>query len=127
MVLRSLQLSLMRADHRARKMGIGRAVAFQRRDAVQHEVGNADAFPRDQVHTASLGKIAFRALRVLRQDGVPHRLGEQVTVGEPAGRAPVQSSEERRVGKECVGTGSARWLPSLSKKKKQELYSITTI
>src|SRR3546814_6085940 len=54
------------------------------------EVGNADAFPRDQVHTASLGKIAFRALRVLRQDGVPHRLGEQVTVGEPAGRAPVQ-------------------------------------
>src|SRR3546814_7175579 len=90
MVLRSLQLSLMRADHRARKMGIGRAVAFQRRDAVQHEVGNADAFPRDQVHTASLGKIAFRALRVLRQDGVPHRLGEQVTVGEPAGRAPVQ-------------------------------------
>src|SRR3546814_3333050 len=70
MVLRSLQLTLMRADHRARKMVIGRAVAFQRRDAVQHEVGKADAFPRDLVHTARLGKIALRAVQIWRKDGV---------------------------------------------------------
>src|SRR3546814_15715898 len=64
MVLRSLQLSLMRADHRARKMGIGRDVAFQRRDAVQHAVGNADAFPLEQVHTASIGNLSLDRMSV---------------------------------------------------------------
>src|SRR3546814_294522 len=49
MVLRSLQLSLMRADHRARKMGIGRAVRSEeqkdRKRVVKGQSGSVGVSP----------------------------------------------------------------------------------
>src|SRR3546814_20753350 len=70
---------------------------------------------RSEIHGCLHGK-----LRIARQQAQLPPLGQRGTARLPQRRSPSlwrQSSEERRVGKECVSTCRSRWSTFHSKKK----------
>src|SRR3546814_11541948 len=66
---------------------------------------------------AMRGHLLWRRISVVRALSLPVDLLEGAAAARLRERRRVPSSEERRVGKECVSTCRSRWSPYHSKKK----------
>src|SRR3546814_15601884 len=96
----------------------GRRVALHRRD-----VGVVFQDHRLLTDRSVFDNIALPlTLRGMRRGEIGRRVRsvlEQLGLGERERALPTQRSEERRVGKECVGTCKSRWSAEHEKKKKK--------
>src|SRR3546814_7783246 len=61
-------------------------------------------------------------VQVVGRDRHAFRLGCDARIARRAVEPVAESSEERRVGKECVSTCRSRWSPYHSKKKKTQTH-----
>src|SRR3546814_11622989 len=78
---------------------------------------NKNIFPRMRIRRR--GKRQARDTREFVQQGPEHAIiGTEIMAPFAAAMRLIDTSEERRVGKECVSTFSIRWSPYHLKKKK---------
>src|SRR3546814_17671417 len=87
--------------------------------------GNDDAIRAVQLYASAAadavleGKAAAPNVASVREEAFADADGDKPARRAPAKKAPATRarSEERRVGKGCVSTGSTRWSPYHKKKK----------
>src|SRR3546814_19366749 len=83
-----------------------------------HCAGNVDARGKAKAQSLLRQKIAHLFQPFLIGNAELGVDGRTLQIGGDAALPDPFRSEERRVGKECVSTGSSRWGPYTTKKKK---------
>src|SRR3546814_12531896 len=110
--LRGLYLLTPDDDDTARLLERARAVAAHAALLQYRNKGAGDALRREQ---------AMALLPLCREAGVPKVVNDDwrlvADIGEAGAHVGEDRSEERRGGKECVGTCRSRWCPQIRKRQ----------